>query len=231
MDRRIKFLVIIVFAVIAAVYIRHFYNGLFALPPSSMEKSLTVGNYKFVSKVNNIPSQPIEVITKYDSVFANHKEYITDGFDYPVGSPDAKGYYDAQSFTKNSHLGEDWNGIGGGNSDLGDPVYVVANGYVTLVHDYMGGWGNVIRVIHKLPDGRYIETLYAHEKDVYVKPGDFVKRGQKIGIMGNLDGAMYAHVHFEMRHTIDMDLGGGYSSDTTGFMNPKAFIKKHRPIR
>lgn len=184
------------------------------------------------NKQTPVPTaKPVSDCGRYDSLFNAHPEYKSDGFDYPVGPPDAKGYYDAQPFTKNTHLGEDWNGNGGGNTDLGDPVYAAANGYVSSVFDYGGGWGNVIRIIHKLPDGSCIETLYAHEKEVYVKVGDFVKRGKKIGIMGNLNGAIWAHVHFEMRRVVDMDLGGGYSTDTTGYMSPKAFIKLNRPKR
>jgi murein DD-endopeptidase MepM/ murein hydrolase activator NlpD len=178
-----------------------------------------------------VPTETCGTCGKYDALFNDHKEFISDGFDFPVGPPNAVGYYDAQPFTRNTHLGEDWNGNGGGNTDLGDPVYAAANGYVSEVFDYGGGWGNVIRIVHKLPNGRCIETLYAHERSVFVKQGTFVKRGTKIGEMGNLSGAMYAHVHFEMRNVVDMDLGGGYSSDTTGYMCPKAFIKKNRPKR
>ena len=36
---------------------------------------------------------------------------FTSGFDFPVGKPDAVGYYNAQEFTENDHLGEDWNGV------------------------------------------------------------------------------------------------------------------------
>ncbi len=46
-----------------------------------------------------------EAVNKYDTLFANHPQYISDGFDYPVGPPNAVGYYDAQPFTKNKHLG------------------------------------------------------------------------------------------------------------------------------
>ncbi len=46
-----------------------------------------------------------EAVNKYDTLFSKHTEYIADGFDYPVGMPDGKGYYDAQPFTKNRHLG------------------------------------------------------------------------------------------------------------------------------
>ena len=36
---------------------------------------------------------------------------FTSVFDFPVGKPDAVGYYNAQEFTENDHLGEDWNGV------------------------------------------------------------------------------------------------------------------------
>ncbi len=49
---------------------------------------------------------------------------LCDGFDFPVGKPDGKGYYRARGLRLKSprHMGEDWNGNGGGNSDLGDTV-------------------------------------------------------------------------------------------------------------
>src|SRR5258706_15147037 len=71
---------------------------------------------------------------------------VCDGFDYPVGAPDAVGYHDAQPFGENDHLGNDWNGNGGGDTDLGDPVYAVAAGIVVEARDIGGDWGNVVRV-------------------------------------------------------------------------------------
>ena len=32
---------------------------------------------------------------------------FTNGFDFPVGKPNAQGYYNAQKFTVNNHLGDD----------------------------------------------------------------------------------------------------------------------------
>lgn len=155
------------------------------------------------------------------------EDYITDGFDYPVGKPDGEGYYNAQAFGENGHLGDDFNAVTGGNSDLGDPVYSTANGYVRFAVDVGGGWGNVIRIGHKMPDGNFVESLYGHCDTILVKKGDWVKRGDQIGTIGDAHGIYTAHLHFEMRSDVLMLIGPGYSYDTTGYLNPTEFIETH----
>ena len=149
-------------------------------------------------------------------------------FDYPVGKPNAKGYYNAQPFGENNHLGDDWNAVAGGNSDLGDPIYVIANGYVNKAWNARGGWGNVIRVIHQLPNNQMIESLYAHCDSIFVKKGEWLSKGQQIGTIGTANGQYYAHLHFEIRDSINMPVGKGYSTETMGYLNPTNFIKSHR---
>ncbi len=61
-----------------------------------------------------------------------------------------------------------------------------------------GGFGNVIEVDH----GNDLVTLYAHNKVLYAKKGDTVKRGQVIAEMGNtglVHGPTGIHIHFEVR--------------------------------
>src|SRR6202023_1644205 len=69
-------------------------------------------------------------------------------FDFPLGSENAAMSYNAQHFTENHHLGEDLNGIGGENSDLGDPIYAIADGRVLLAREGGPGWGNVVILLH-----------------------------------------------------------------------------------
>ena len=148
------------------------------------------------------------------------------GFDFPVGPPNAGGYYDAQPFGINDHLGNDWNGNGGGDTDLGDPVHAIAAGVVTVASDHGGGWGNVVRVVHPCGEvpGREVESLYAHLDTIEVQEGQRVDRGQRIGTIGTAGGQYRAHLHLELRARRGMPLGGGYSKDTAGYLDPSAFI-------
>ena len=163
----------------------------------------------------------VEKETKKDIIY-------TDGFDFPVGKPDAKGYYNAQKFTENNHLGDDWNGVGGGNTDLGDPIYNIANGYVTFAEDIGGGWGKVVRIVHHIDENTEVESLYAHCDTMIVIEGDYVAKGTQIATIGNNNGTYYAHLHLEIREEVGMSIGGGYSSDTTGYVDPTEFIKQNR---
>lgn len=149
-----------------------------------------------------------------------------DGFDFPVGPPDGASYYDAQPFGTNNHLGNDWNGNGGYDTDLGDPVHAVSAGIVVEAKDHGGGWGNVVRVVH----GCGIESLYAHLDTIEVKEGAAIPRGRRIGTIGTAGGQYLAHLHFELRDLL-LPLGGGYSTERTGYLDPTAYIRAHRPSR
>ncbi len=156
-----------------------------------------------------------------------------DGFDFPVGPPDAKRYYNAQGFGENLHLGDDWNGIGGGDTDLGDPVFAIAGGKVKFAADNGAGWGNVLVIQHNigtLTEPKFVESLYAHLDTMIATPGQTVQRGQQIGTIGDAHGAYAAHLHFEIREDTLLPIGGGYSEETEGYLNPTLFIKTHRKM-
>ncbi len=161
---------------------------------------------------------------------------LADGFDFPVGAPDASGYHDAQPFGgRREHLGSDWNGVRGGDSDLGDPVFAVATGRVIETADHGGGWGKVVRVVHRVRDRatgdeRLVESLYAHLDVVDVQVGELVERGQQVGTIGDANGAWVAHLHLELRDQPGRPLGAGYGAPD-GQIDPTAFIRANRPGR
>jgi murein DD-endopeptidase MepM/ murein hydrolase activator NlpD len=177
----------------------------------------------------NSSVEEIPVITE-DSVFVILPEFIVNRFDYPVGKPDGKGYFNAQKFGKNNHLGDDWNGLGGGDSDLGDPVFAIASGYVTFAQDHNPSWGNVIRITHFSPDGEQVESLYAHCNEMFVIKNQWVSIGDKIGTIGNAHGNYKAHLHLELRDQIGLPVGSGYATKTEGYLDPTEFIDSHRTM-
>lgn len=163
---------------------------------------------------------------------------LADGFDFPVGKPDAAGYYKARGLRLRSprHFGEDWNGRGGGNTDLGDPIYSIGDGVVTFAHDVRGGWGNVVLVRHAYRDPedgkvKFVDALYGHLQRMMTKVGDEVKRGEQIGTLGSNRGMYMAHLHFEIRHNIKIGMQRNAVAPTFGnWADPTKFINKYRRL-
>ena len=167
------------------------------------------------------------------------KVNVADGFDFPVGKPDAAGYYKARCLRLRSprHFGEDWNGRGGGDSDLGDPVYSCADGVVTFAHDVRQGWGNVVLIRHAYRDPtsgqvKFIDSLYGHLDKMMVKTGQGVKRGQQVGTIGTNRGMYPAHLHFEMRHNITIGMArNSVQADLKNWADHTQFITKYRRLK
>lgn len=152
-------------------------------------------------------------------------------FDYPLGNENGAFAYNAQRFTENRHLGDDLNGIGGENSDLGDPIYAVADGRVIFAGEGGPGWGNIVIVLHAYADGgarKFVQSYYAHLQTIDVQLNDAVKCGQHIATVGTANGRYLAHLHFEMREFVTPFIGPGYRDDTRGWLDPSAFIGAHR---
>jgi hypothetical protein len=108
-------------------------------------------------EIFNLPSRNAEEKIDDIKLFKDNPEFVSNGFDFSTGKPHAHGCYNAQKLKVNNHLGDDWNGISVGNSDLGDSIYTLANGYISEVKDYKGGWGKVARIVH-LHDKKLYES-------------------------------------------------------------------------
>ncbi|EMI66789.1 LysM peptidoglycan-binding domain-containing M23 family metallopeptidase [Leptospira noguchii] len=79
-------------------------------------------------------------------------------------------------------------------AEEGTPVYASADGEVSFSNK-KGGYGNLIILGHKLG----YETLYGHLSSISVRPGEKVRKGQKIGEVGQTGRATGNHLHFEVR--------------------------------
>ncbi|MEM6916039.1 MAG: M23 family metallopeptidase [Verrucomicrobiota bacterium] len=156
------------------------------------------------------------------------KTPTVDHFDYPVGSRLGALTYNAQPFFTNRHLGDDLNGIGGQNSDLGDPVYSIADGLVIYAGWPSDGWGNIIILQHEMANGSLVQTFYGHLDAMYVPVGSLVRRGEKIGTIGAADGRYLAHLHLEIRRYPTIDVGAGYADTRLGRISGELALTKWR---
>ncbi len=164
---------------------------------------------------------------------------LADGFDFPVGKPDAEGYYKSRGLRLRTprHMGEDWNGVGGGNSDLGDPVYTIGHGLVTYAADARGRWGKVVIVRHAFRDpgsGKVLccQTLYAHLDRIDVQLGQLVRRGDQIGTIGTNRGMFPAHLHAELHFNVLANCGHqGIPKTAANYGDLSRFIKSLRRLK
>jgi len=79
------------------------------------------------------------------------------------------------------------------NAEGGSPIYATGNGTVESA-DWEGGYGNCVVINH----GFGFKTLYGHCREILVKPGQQVKRGQQIATVGMTGDATGNHVHYEV---------------------------------
>ena len=105
---------------------------------------------------------------------------------------------------------------------VGTPVYAVQDGTVCP-----GGWGKAYGtqiLIDQLAIGSGESripggwAIYAHLSKVFVKPGEKVKKGDKIGLSGNTGtNTTGAHLHYEVRNK--QRWTGGKDVDPMPFYN------------
>jgi len=76
---------------------------------------------------------------------------------------------------------------------VGTPIYAAADGIVKFA-GYNGGYGRCVFLDHLYG----FETKYGHMQQVLVRPGQRVKRGDRIGLVGKTGLATAPHLHFEV---------------------------------
>lgn len=79
-------------------------------------------------------------------------------------------------------------------ASIGTPIYATADGKVITVEVKFSGYGKVVEIDH----GFGYKTRYAHMHGFAVKQGQFVKRGDLIGYVGDTGLSTAPHLHYEV---------------------------------
>jgi murein DD-endopeptidase MepM/ murein hydrolase activator NlpD len=80
----------------------------------------------------------------------------------------------------------------------GTPIYAVADGTVIWA-GWNGGYGNFTCIGHGTYRGQGLATCYAHQSEILVGAGQWVRRGEVIGRVGTTGASTGNHLHFEVR--------------------------------
>ena len=107
-----------------------------------------------------------------ESAFADVRSYI----------------YKGKKVDEQVHLGFDLAKV------MSTPIPAANDGKV-LFADRLGIYGNCIVVDH----GYGLQSIYGHLSKIEVKPGDMVKKGQRMGLSGSTGLAGGDHLHFSMQ--------------------------------
>lgn len=136
----------------------------------------------------------VQELTALESIMLSHhinRESKLEG--KPISSGWLSSYYgirkDPFSGLPSMHKGLDFAGR------EGEPVLATGAGVITWSGSRYG-YGELVEIDH----GGGLVTRYGHNKQVNVKIGDVVTKGQSIAVMGSTGRSTGPHVHYEVIH-------------------------------
>ena len=154
-----------------------------------------------LSKIDNLKRQMYIQSTSYDEIsnLASNKTKLWASIPaiQPIPDKNLKRFASGYGMrlhpihkVRKMHYGCDF------SAPRGTPIYATGDGVVEKVKKLYGGYGKHIIVNH----GFGYKTLYAHMSSFSVKKGSKIKRGQKIGEVGNTGLSVAPHLHYEVHY-------------------------------
>ncbi|PHS77135.1 MAG: peptidase M24 [Robiginitomaculum sp.] len=160
-----------------------------------------------VSRIDGLPPSQVSTFTEKQLVrirassarkktgFASREQtlWFKDGFDYPLKQFTKTSPFGAQRIlngvTKKPHYGVDI------AAPVGTPIYAPADGVISMADDDLYFEGAMVLIDH----GQGLISMYLHMNTIDVKPGQEVKRGEKIGEVGSKGRSTGPHLCWRLK--------------------------------
>ena len=150
----------------------------------------TTADVQVNTPVTNVPDNRLDPVTT--TTQAQKSVY----YSFPLNNKISREYSNGE-LVKNKTT-NDWRTHNGVDisGKKGDKINAICDGIVTEL-EHSDIWGTIITINH---NNGIIAKYYGLQKDSTVKPGDEVKEGQKIGLLGEIpiEKANGIHLHFEL---------------------------------
>lgn len=160
-----------------------------------------------ISRIDGLPPSQVSTFTDAQLVrirassarkkvgFASREQtlWFEDGFDYPLREFTKTSPFGAQRIlngeAKKPHYGVDI------AAPVGTPIYAPADGVVSMADDDLYFEGAMVLIDH----GQGLISMYLHMSAIDVKPGQEVKRGEKIGEVGSKGRSTGPHLCWRLK--------------------------------
>jgi murein DD-endopeptidase MepM/ murein hydrolase activator NlpD len=162
------------------------------LKPAFRRRELTVSTrFTNPSKADQLHSARDQVafVEAFDRDF--ERLTFSGNFDWPRRAEITAPFGDLRLLNgkkQSQHFGLDLDG------NVGDPIYAANDGEVAMARDCFAS-GNTVLLHH----GARLFTSYFHLSKFAVKQGDWVKRGQLLGLVGKTGRVTGPHLHFGVK--------------------------------
>lgn len=174
-------------------------------PPqgAKLTKALTVQKRQYqIDRINGLPQGQVtpdpEALKRIKADTADlararaediDRPYFASGFQWPVLGR-ISGVYGSQRIlngeARQPHYGVDI------AAPKGTPIHAMADGAVTLAHQDMFFTGKTVVIDH----GHGLTSVYAHMDRIDLNPGDVVRKGDVIGVIGQTGRVTGPHTHW-----------------------------------
>ena len=150
---------------------------------------------------------------------------VETAFTHPIQADLREQAYLAKAFGEDNSTGEFWKLEPAAAVERME-VMAMGAGLVLMAEQWGSDLNGVVVLLHRGddPSRALIESMCAGLDTLEVRPGQWIKKGDRLGVISN---AKENALQLEIRETLGLGIGPGNLEDSRGWLRPDDFLKKN----